>query len=77
MITDRIGLHSVLLPITYKINDIPFIEPITPHYAALRLLKLPDIVQLSTCLSFYEYFHDDKILSFSPTLRAEQYTYHS
>ena len=64
MITDRIGLHSVVLPITYKINDIPFMEPITPHYVAPRLLKLPDIVKLSTCLLFYEYFNDDKILSF-------------
>ena len=51
-------------------------EPISPHYAALHLLKLPDIVKLSTCLLFYEYFHDDKILSFSLTLRAEQHTYH-
>ena len=76
MITDRIGLHSVVLPITYKINDIPFMEPITPHYVAPRLLKLPDIVKLSTCLLFYEYFNDDKILSFSLTLRAEQHSYH-
>ena len=51
-------------------------ELITPHYVAPRLLKLPDIVKLSTCLLFYEYFHDDKILSFSLTLRSEQHTYH-
>ena len=51
-------------------------EPITPHYVALRLLKLPDIVKLSTCLLFYEYFNDDKIPSFSLALRSEQHTYH-
>ena len=51
--------------------------PITPHYVALRLLKLPDIVKLSMCLLFYEYFNDDKIPSFSLTLRSEQHTYHA
>ena len=51
--------------------------PITPHYVALRLLKLPDIVKLSTCLLFYEYFNDNKIPSFSLTLRFEQHTYHA
>ena len=57
------------------INDVPFMKPITPHYVALRLLKLPDIVELSTCLFFYEYFNGDK--SFSLTLRSEQHTYHT
>ena len=52
-------------------------DPITPHYAALHLLKFPDIVKLSTCLSFYNYFNDDKVLSFSLTLRSEQLTYHT
>ena len=36
------------------INDVPFMDPITPYYVALRLLKFPDIVKLSTCLLFYE-----------------------
>ena len=54
------------------INDIPFMKPITPHYVALlRLLKIPDIVKLSMCLLFYEYFHDDRVLSFSLILRSE------
>ena len=30
-------------------------ESITPHYVGLRLLKLPDIVKLCTCLLFYDY----------------------
>ena len=36
------------------INDVLFMDPITPHDVALRLLKFPDIVKLSTCLLFYE-----------------------
>ena len=57
------------------INDVPFMKPIIPYYVALRLLKLPDIVKLSMCLLFYEYFNDDRVPSFSLTLRSEQHTY--
>ena len=46
-------------------------EPIYPHYVALRLLKLPDVVKVSTCLLFYEYVNDDNDLSFSLTLCCE------
>ena len=54
------------------INDVPFMKPITPHNVALRLLKLQaDIVKLSKCLLFYEYFNDDRAPSFSLTLRSE------
>ena len=53
------------------INDVPFMKPITPHHVALRLLKLPDIVKLSMCLLFYEYFNDDRDPSFSLTLRSD------
>ena len=53
------------------IKDVPPMEPIYPHYVALRLLKLPDIVKLSTCLLFYEYVNDDNDLSFSLTLCCE------
>ena len=59
------------------INDVPFMKPIIPHYVALRLLKLPDIVKLSMCLLFYEYFNDDRVPRFSLTLRSEQHTYHT
>ena len=38
------------------INDVPLMERITPHYVIWRLLKLPDIAKLNTCLLFYEYF---------------------
>ena len=53
------------------INDVPLMKPITPHYVALRLLKLPDIDKLSMCLLFYEYFNEDRVPSFSLTLRSE------
>ena len=53
------------------INDGPFLKPITPHYVALRLLKLPDIDKLSMCLLLYEYFNDDRVPSFSLTLHSE------
>ena len=35
------------------IDDVPLMEPITPHYACLNLLKFPDNVKLNTCLLFY------------------------
>ena len=35
-------------------------EPITPHYAALALLKVPDIDKLNTSLLLYDYFNADK-----------------
>ena len=69
-----VKLQNKAVPI---INDVPFMDPITPHYVALRLLKLPDIVKLSTCLLFYEYLNDDKVPSFSLTLCSEQHTYHT
>ena len=52
-------------------------EPITPHYVPLRLLKLPDIVKLNTCLLFYDYLNNDKIPSFSLTSCSEQHTYYA
>ena len=52
-------------------------EPIYLHYVALRLLKLPDIVKLSTCLLSYGFFNDDKDPSFSLILCSEQHTYHT
>ena len=52
-------------------------EPITPHYVTLHLLKLPDIVKLNTCLLFCEYLNNDKIPSFSLTSCSEQHTYYT
>ena len=59
------------------INDVPLMEPITPYYVTLRLLKLPDIVKLNTCLLFYDYLNSDKIPSFSLTSCSEQHIYYT
>ena len=37
-------------------NDVPLMEPITPHYLSLHILKFPDIVKLNTYILFYLYF---------------------
>ena len=42
------------------VSDFPLMEPITPHYTALWLLKVPDIVKLSTSLVLHDYFNEDK-----------------
>ena len=59
------------------INDVQLMEPITPHYVTLRLLKFPDIVKLNTSLLFYDYLNNDKISSFSLTSCSEQHTYYT
>ena len=59
------------------INNIPLREPITPHYATLRLLKLPDIVKLNSCLLLYDYLNNEKIPSFCLTSCSEQHTYYT
>ena len=59
------------------INYVPLMEPITPHYVTLRLLKLPDIVKLNTRLLLYDYLNNDKIPSFSLTSCSEQHTYYT
>ena len=53
------------------INDVPLMEPITPHYVTLRLLKLPGIVKFNTCLLLYDYLNNAKIPSFSLTSCSE------
>ena len=59
------------------ISDVPLMEPITPYYVTLRLLKLPDVVKLNTCLLFYDYLNNDKIPSFSLTSCSDQHTYYT
>ena len=53
------------------INDVPLMEPITPHYLSLHLLKFPDIVKLNTCMLFYDYFHHEKFPNISVSLVSE------
>ena len=35
-------------------------QPVTPHYTALGLLKVPDIVRLNTSLLLYDYLNANK-----------------
>ena len=50
-------------------------EPITPHYVSLGLLKFPDIVKLNTCLLFYDYFNNDKFATLPVSLVSEPHNY--
>ena len=59
------------------INDVPLMEPITPHYLSLHLLKFPDIVKLNTCLLFYDYFLHEKFPSIPVSLVSELHNYNT
>ena len=59
------------------INDVPLMEPITPHYLSLHLLKFPDIVKLNTCMLFYDYFHHEKFRNISVSLVSELHNYNT
>ena len=43
----------------------PLRERITPHYVNLRLIKLPDIVKLSTCQLLYGHIIEEKPSNFT------------
>ena len=59
------------------INDVPLMEPITPHYLSLHLLKFPDIVKLNTCMLFYDYFHHEKFPNIPVSLVSELHNYNT
>ena len=50
-------------------------ESIAQHYTSLGLLKFPDIVQMNTCMLFYDYFHRDKFPNLPFSLLSEQQNY--
>ena len=52
-------------------------EPITPHYLSLHLLKFPDIVKLNTCMLFYDYFHHEKFPNIPVSLVSELHNYNT
>ena len=58
----------------HVINDVPLMEPITPHYVSLHLLKFPDIVKLNTCMLFY-HFHHEKFPNIAVSLVSEIHNY--
>ena len=51
--------------------DVPLCDHITPHYANLGLIKLPDIVKLNTCQLIY----DKKPSNFTLASVSEQHNY--
>ena len=59
------------------INDVPLMEPITPHYVSLGLMKFPDIVKLNMCLLFYDYFNNEKFATLPVSLVSELHNYNT
>ena len=59
------------------INDVPLMEPITPHYLSLHLLKFPDIVKLNTCMLFYDYLYHEKFPNIPVSLVSELHNYNT
>ena len=57
------------------INDVPFMDNITPHYVSLGILKFPDIVKLYTCLLFFDLSCDHKPFNFVIPPLSEQQSY--
>ena len=55
--------------------DVPLRDHITPHYANLGLIKLPDIVKLNTCQLIYDHFVDKKPSNFTLASVSEQHNY--
>ena len=52
-------------------------QPITPHYTALGLLKVPDIVKLNTSLLLYDYLNANKRSNFNLSLVSKLHDYDS
>ena len=50
---------------------------INPHYLSLGLMKFPDIVELNTCLLFYDHFNNDKFATLLVSLVSELHNYNN
>ena len=57
------------------INNVPIRDHVTPHYVSLGLIKLPDVIKLSTCQLFYGYIVDKKSSNFSLSFVSEIHDY--
>ena len=53
------------------INNVPIRNHVTPHYVSLGLIKLPDIIKLSTCQLFCSNFVDKKSSNFALSFVSE------
>ena len=57
------------------INNVPIRDHVTPHYVSLGLIKLPDVIKLSTCQLFYGYIVDKKSSNFALSFVSEIHDY--
>ena len=57
------------------INNVPIRDHVTPHYVGLGLIKLPDIIKLSTCQLFYDHIVDKKSSNFALSFVSEIHDY--
>ncbi len=57
------------------INNVPLRDHITPRYANLGLIKLPDIDKLNTCQLIYDHLIDGKPSRYTISLVSEQHNY--
>ena len=69
-----VKLQNKAVPV---INNVPLMEPITPHYLSLHLLKLPDIVKLNTRMVFCDYFYHEKFPNIPVSLVSELHNYNT
>ena len=53
------------------INNVPIRDHFTPHYVGLGIIKLPDIIKLSTCQLFYDHIVDKKYSNFAVSFVSE------
>ena len=57
------------------INNVPICDHVTPHYVGFGLIKLPDIIKLSTCQLFYDHIADKKSSNFAFFFVSEIHDY--
>ena len=57
------------------INNVPIRDHVNPHYVGLGLIKLPDIIKLSTCQLFYDHIVDKKSSNFALSFVSEIHDY--
>ena len=57
------------------INNVPIRDHVTSHYVGLSLIKLLDIIKLSTCQLFYDHIVDKKSSKFALSFVSEIHDY--
>ena len=57
------------------INNVPIRDHVAPHYVGLGLIKLPDIIKLSTCQLFHDHIVDKKCSNFALSFVSEIHDY--